>query len=133
MPQFMWSSLHFVAHIFCFHNSRIWFDFSSMGAQSCAIRRDDGAGVEELMRPIYIYLYVHQSHSLSLLLRRLLLLRPVTSCRASSGYRRGQSCTLLLCDDTKNKAFRRTNSNAAFCCLCMFSLFENSYFGLELE
>lgn len=36
MPQFMWSSPHFVATIFCFYNSWIWVDFSSMGAHTMA-------------------------------------------------------------------------------------------------
>lgn len=106
-------------------------------AHRAVLCRDYRAGVEELCgrhyEPIYIYLYVHQSH---LLIVCLLLLWPVTSCRASSGYLRGQSCALLLCDDTKTRLSGTrvgTNSSSVFCCLCMFNLFENGYCGLELE
>lgn len=106
--------------------------------------RDYRVGAEELCRrhhePIYIYLLcpsITVTHCMPFfLLRCLLLLWLVTSCRASSGYLRGQSCTLLLCDDTKTRLSGTragTNSNSVFCCLCMCSLLENGYCGLELE
>lgn len=62
-----------------------------------------------------MYLYVYQSLlCLCFLLGCPLLLWPVTSCRASSSYLWGQSCTLLLCDDTKTKhSGPRVGTNSA--------------------
>lgn len=122
MPQFMWSSVHFVAPIFCFHNGWIWVDFSSVVAQSCAMQRlQAGCG-----RTPWAHLHLSLCPSITLArvrgfsLRCILRLRPVTSCRASSGYRRGQSCTPLLCDGSKTRLSGARVQLPTLHCLLLF-------------